>query len=99
MFVKPGPNTHEPETLGALRKVRFPRTHALLPEEGTEVPEDQFWLRRLRDGDVVRAEAPKVAPAAGEAAEKAGDLIADGHEHTATLGAAGTQAAAPEAAH
>jgi len=35
------------------RVVRDPRSMALLPEEGREVPDhDPFWLRRLRDGDV-----------------------------------------------
>ena len=29
-----------------------------LPAEGREVPASDFWLRRLRDGDVVISEAP-----------------------------------------
>jgi hypothetical protein len=39
------------------RAVRDPATLALLPEEGRNVPDnDPFWRRRLRDGDVVRAD-------------------------------------------
>lgn len=57
MFVKPGVNTHEPELLGERLKVRIPRTHALMPDEGMEVPDnDPFWLALLRDGDVVLAD-------------------------------------------
>ena len=29
-----------------------------LPAEGRDVPETDFWLRRLRDGDVVVATPP-----------------------------------------
>jgi hypothetical protein len=42
----------------------------LLPDEGGFWPEDQFTFRRLRDGDITRAdqeaeaEEPKSAPAA-----------------------------------
>jgi hypothetical protein len=63
MFVKPGPNPRKP---GSLLKVRIPHTKALLSEEGAEVPENQFWLRRVRDSDVLRVQppaAPEVAPA------------------------------------
>lgn len=57
MFVKPALSAR----IGALLKVRHPRTKALIPETGAEVPETFFWLRRLRDGDVMLAE-----PATGE---------------------------------
>ncbi|MDO9714301.1 DUF2635 domain-containing protein [Paracraurococcus lichenis] len=33
--------------------VRDPQTFASLPVEGREVPESEYWLRRLADGDVV----------------------------------------------
>lgn len=51
--------------------IRDPRTKRILPSEGKEVPEDFFWVRRLRDGDVVRAtpldfEDSKVAAAPTE---------------------------------
>ena len=54
MRVKPAPP----------RMVRDPLTRQLLPEEGREVPDNQFWRRRLRDGDVVpmTAAAPRAAP-------------------------------------
>jgi hypothetical protein len=50
MFVKPGPNREIP---GTLLRVRIPRTHALLPETGAEVPANSFWLQRIAHGDVV----------------------------------------------
>ena len=42
MFVKPAPG----------RVVRDPSTGLPLPEGGAVVEKTQFWLRRLRDGDV-----------------------------------------------
>jgi Protein of unknown function (DUF2635) len=43
------------------RLVRDPVTKQLLPAEGREVPDDQFWRRRLRDGDIV-LDTPNPAP-------------------------------------
>jgi hypothetical protein len=44
MFVKPAPG----------RTVRDPHSKALLPDEGREVNDgDLFWVRRVRDGDVI----------------------------------------------
>lgn len=34
--------------------VRDPVSKRALPEEGREVPESSYWMRRLRAGDVVR---------------------------------------------
>ncbi len=52
MFVKPAPGL----------KVRDPKTKQHLPESGAEVPDsDSYWVRRLRDGDVVRA-TPTTSP-------------------------------------
>jgi hypothetical protein len=34
--------------------IRDPHTRRPLPAEGGDVPETSFWIRRLRDGDVVR---------------------------------------------
>lgn len=51
MFVKPA----------AGRKVRDPKTMQYISDDGAEVPESTFWLRRLRDGDVVTAEIAPVA--------------------------------------
>lgn len=46
-------------------RVRIPeRGHALMSEEGAEVPRNAFWIRRLRAGDVVETSAPKAKPAA-----------------------------------
>lgn len=38
------------------RAVRDPELRDLLPAEGRDVPRTDYWLRRLRDGDVVEAE-------------------------------------------
>ncbi|MGX9376074.1 DUF2635 domain-containing protein [Pantoea ananatis] len=53
------------------RLVRCPVRGTVLPESGEDVPENIFWTRRLRDGDVVRVKdsqkpvtaAPAAAPA------------------------------------
>ena len=48
MFVKP---KHE--------IVRDPITRLPLPRDGAEVPaDDRYWLRRLAQGDVVKADPP-----------------------------------------
>jgi hypothetical protein len=39
-------------TAGRLVRQPIP-PYELLPAEGREVPDNQFWRRRLRDGDVV----------------------------------------------
>lgn len=49
MFVKPAPGL----------KVRDPDSRLHIPEEGAEVPESSYWLRRLSDGDVLTC-APAV---------------------------------------
>ena len=47
-------------------EIRDPDLRDLLPRAGREVPENHgYWLRRLRDGDVIQAEPP-AAPAQGE---------------------------------
>lgn len=52
MFIKPAPGL----------KVRDPITKLHLPEAGITVSEtDTYWVRRLRDGDVVEVK-PAVAP-------------------------------------
>ncbi len=61
MFVKPGPR--QDDRARAL-VVRAPNGR-LLPPSGENVPETQFWNRRLRDGDVVPAE--QMAPAETQA--------------------------------
>ena len=52
MFVKPG---MRPDDRDRAPVVRGPNGR-LLSELGGEVPETQFWSRRLRDGDVELAE-------------------------------------------
>ena len=52
MFVKPG---MRPNDRDRMLVVRAPNGR-ILSELGGEVPETQFWHRRLRDGDVVAAE-------------------------------------------
>jgi len=56
-FLKPA----NPEIL-----VPIPGTNTHLPAEGKEVPKTSYWLRRLKDGDVLEGTAkaaakPKVA--------------------------------------
>lgn len=38
--------------------IRDPVTRLPLPAEGGDVPENTFWFRRLRAGEVVRIDAP-----------------------------------------
>jgi hypothetical protein len=78
MFVKPAPHPDHPQDGTKFRSVRIPHTYALLPEAGREVPENAFWIRRLAQGDVVRADPPAPpapaiadAPAEGPAAAPA----------------------------
>lgn len=42
-------------------QVRDPRNAEPLPVVGAEVPRIRYWLRRLRDGDVIESKRPKVA--------------------------------------
>jgi len=59
MFVRPAPGL----------KVRDPVLRDLLPDEGRDVPAEDYWLRRLRDGDVLEGAAPEpTEPAPGAAA-------------------------------
>ena len=44
------------------RLVRDPVTRAFVPDAGRDVPEHHpYWLRKLRDGDVVKGASPKKA--------------------------------------
>lgn len=45
--------------------IRDPHTKRVLPDDGAEMPGTSFWIRRLRDGDVVLVtDAPMSAPPA-----------------------------------
>lgn len=49
-------------------KIRDPETGNYLPEPGQIVPRSSFWLRRLKDGDVVECQLGiGTAPAEQEA--------------------------------
>lgn len=48
MLVKPAPGL----------TIRDPDLFDFLPADGREVPDTDYWNRRLRDGDVVLAAAP-----------------------------------------
>lgn len=39
--------------------VRDPITLDPLPPEGAEKPRNQYWLRRVSDGDVIETKRPK----------------------------------------
>ena len=43
-------------------KIRDADLKDLLPDEGRDVPDSDYWQRRLRDGDVVKATPPSVEP-------------------------------------
>ena len=40
-------------------KIPDPALLDFLPEAGREVEENSYWLRRLRDKDVVKSQSPK----------------------------------------
>lgn len=63
MFVKPGPRQDDRDHPLV---VRAPNGR-LLSSLGEDVPQTQFWNRRLRDGDVVAAEPVAVSPALARA--------------------------------
>jgi len=51
----------EPHELAPRLSLRDADRGDHLPPEGRDVPESEFWMRRLGDGDVVRAEPPQEA--------------------------------------
>jgi hypothetical protein len=58
MFVKPAPKL----------KIRDPDRLDLIPDTGREVPDHHdYWIRRVRDGDVVECDPPAEEPAPVEA--------------------------------
>lgn len=59
MFIKPSEGV----------VLRDPATNRVVPATGAHVPDSAFWLRRLRDGDVVECATP-ATPAAKPASPK-----------------------------
>lgn len=56
MTTQPTPRIHVKPSRDGLR-VALPRIpNQFLAPDGALVPDDQYWNRRLRDGDVVRVE-------------------------------------------
>ena len=55
MFVKPA----HPDLLVANPEA-LPPMPRHLPVEGAEVPDTQYWRRRIADGDVILAPAPEL---------------------------------------
>lgn len=51
MFIRPAPGI----------KIRDPILRSYVPEEGMEVVESSFWLRRIKDGDVTVGQSTSVA--------------------------------------
>ena len=49
MFVKPNAGLDVPD----------PERGDLLPESGRSVDRNQYWLRRIKDGDVILSTKPK----------------------------------------
>jgi hypothetical protein len=55
MFVKPAPGL----------VIRDPDLKDFLPEEGRNVPDSDYWYRRVRDNDVVECAPAAAAPLKG----------------------------------
>jgi Protein of unknown function (DUF2635) len=70
MRIKPAPG----------RLVRDPYTRAEVPPEGRNVSETSYWLRRVRDGDVIRMDGEQPAPEPVEPVEEDLDGDDDGAE-------------------
>lgn len=47
-------------------RIADPKTGEYLPESGMLMPRSGFWLRRLKDGDVVEVKQGASAPAASQ---------------------------------
>lgn len=52
------------------RQVRDPISKRHIPEQGKDVPENSYWLRRLRTGDVLHVTADVSTPAPAALATK-----------------------------
>ncbi len=67
MLIRPALDL-ESEIEGARLLVRDPFTMKLLANDGEEKPASEYWLRRLRDGDVEQVEVASVVTAKRPAA-------------------------------
>lgn len=85
MFVKPNP---EKTVDGKALEVFDPVRRDFIPEEGREVPNNAYWLRRLQTADVVRPTATENITA--PESEKAKTKGEDGQKNTAKGGADNT---------
>jgi len=65
--------------------VRDPVTKRALPPEGADVPDNIFWQRRLRDGDVTIGTPPATSTVA--AVKSATSAMFTGAQPTATAAA------------
>ena len=63
------------DDLAPLINMSDPDRRDRLPPEGREVPETEFWLRRLRDGDVRIAPEPAAEATPQPAAEPAASQV------------------------
>lgn len=70
IFVKPNPDKAKADAKRRPGKsvtvVRDPRNGKPLPQDGAWVDNNSYWLRRLRDQDVVKTDPPKKAKATGD---------------------------------
>lgn len=62
MMIRPALDV-ESGTEGVRLRVRDPFTMKFLADEGEEKPASEYWLRRLRDGDVEQVEVASVVTA------------------------------------
>jgi hypothetical protein len=57
MFVKPAKQGL------IIRRPEIKKGNNILPDTGADVPENSYWLRRLKSGEVVKAQPPNAAGA------------------------------------
>ena len=55
MYLKPAPG----RSIVDPARMKHGRAQAILPDSGRNVPDTDYWLRRLRAGDVVEATPPE----------------------------------------
>ena len=55
MYLKPAPG----RSIVDPARMKHGRSQAILPESGRNLPDSDYWLRRLRAGDVVKVDPPE----------------------------------------